>query len=149
MKFHGRLNVARLLGTLMAEHLATTLAAEPQAAPQLLVPVPLHRSRLRERGFNQALELARPIAHRLRIPIDLHSCRRTRATPAQALVAAKARRRNVMGAFRVTQNIPAHHVALVDDVMTTGHTAAALASALRRAGIETVSVWACARAASP
>jgi len=146
VKFHARLNVAHLLGTLMADHLATILSLDQHAAPELLIPVPLHRSRLRERGFNQALELTRPIAHRLRIPIDFTSCRRIRATPAQALVAAKARRRNVKGAFEVARYIEARHVALVDDVMTTGHTVGELAVTLCRAGVETVTVWACARA---
>jgi len=148
-KFHARLNVAHLLGTLMADHLARVLTLNQRPAPELLVPVPLHPSRLRERGFNQALELARPIARRLRIPIDFTSCRRIRATPAQALFAAKARRRNVKGAFRVLQDIKARHVVLVDDVLTTGHTAGELAVTLRRAGVETVTVWACARAGRP
>lgn len=149
MKFHARLNVAHLLGTLMADRLATAPTLDQGPTPELLIPVPLHRSRLRERGFNQALELARPIARRLRIPIDFTSCRRIRATPAQALVAAKARRRNVKGAFEVAGKIQARHVALVDDVMTTGHTAGELAVTLRRAGIETVTVWPCARAGQP
>jgi ComF family protein len=129
LKFHGRLVMARVLGDLMA----TALASEGAPWPQRLIPVPLHSTRLRARGFNQAVELARPIACRLGIPIDLHSCSRIRATAAQSSIPADQRRRNVRGAFRAHKPLQGH-VAIVDDVMTTGHTVEALARCTARSG---------------
>ena len=78
--------------------------------PEIIIPVPLHRTRLRERGFNQALEIARPIARSLDIPVDYKSCERVRKTPAQSLLPAAERRKNIKGAFRVTRPITARHV---------------------------------------
>ena len=114
--------------------------------PQALVPVPLHTGRLRERGYDQALELTRPLARRLGLPLRDDLLRRARATAAQSTLDAGQRRRNLRGAFAVRGHcaLPAH-VALVDDVMTTGATAHAAASALLRAGVARVDVWVCAR----
>jgi ComF family protein len=142
LKFHGRLNMARLLGELMVE----ALAGRDRPLPTLLIPVPLHRSRLRARGYNQALELARPLARRLRIALGHQYCARVRATQPQTELSAEQRRQNVHGAFRITRPLPARHVAIIDDVVTTGHTVEELAAALQRAGVETVEVWSCARA---
>jgi ComF family protein len=141
-KFRGKLAFGNVLGNLMAER----FASQESPRPERLVPVPLHPRRLRERGYNQAIELARPIARRLGIPLDLDTCRRIRPTAAQSLVAAAERARNVRGAFAVEGPV-CTHVAIVDDVMTTGHTVEALAKALRRHGAEQVEVWVCARAA--
>lgn len=139
-KFHGDLASTRLLATLMASALAEA------ERPQALVSVPLHAGRLRERGYDQALELARPLARRLGLPLRDDLLRRARATAAQSRLDARQRRRNLRGAFAVRANceLPAH-VALVDDVMTTGATAHAAASALLRAGVARVDVWVCAR----
>lgn len=139
-KFHGDLASARLLATLMA----TALAGAPR--PQALVPVPLHVARLRRRGYDQALELARPLARALSLPLRDDLLRRVRATAAQSRLDAATRRRNLRGAFavRAVDDLPAH-VALVDDVMTTGATVQAAALALRRAGVARVDVWVCAR----
>lgn len=142
LKFHRRLHLAPLLGALMAEHLAA------QERPQVLLPVPLHPARLRERGYNQALELARPLSRRLGLPIDLALCRRVRATAQQATLTARERRRNLRGAFAVTRRPEYAHVVLVDDVVTTGATVFELARMLRAAGVARVDVWACARAGS-
>jgi ComF family protein len=143
LKFNAKLHLATLLGELMAEHLhhaAGTL-------PELLIPVPLHTARLRERGFNQALELARPIARALQRPLDYRSCVRLRATQAQSLLPAKEKRANVKNAFGVVRPIEARHVAIIDDVMTTGHTVQELAGIVRKAGVERIDVWVLARAA--
>jgi len=113
--------------------------------PEIIIPVPLHRTRLRERGFNQALEIARPIARSLSIPVDYKSCERVRKTSAQSLLPAAERRKNIKGAFRVTRPIAARHVAILDDVMTTGHTVQELAATLRKAGVERIDVWVVAR----
>ncbi|MBI3343558.1 MAG: ComF family protein [Gammaproteobacteria bacterium] len=143
LKFQAQLHLARALGELLAEHLKDQM----QAMPEIIIPVPLHRSRLRERGFNQALEIARPIARGLSIPVDYKSCERVRKTSAQSLLPAAERRKNIKGAFRVTRPIAARHVAILDDVMTTGHTVQELAATLRKAGVERIDVWVLARAA--
>lgn len=142
MKFGQRLGYARLLGELMAESLV-----REQDLPGLIIPVPLHRGRLRQRGYNQALELARPVAKALGVMLDCRSCVRTRATASQVTLDAALRRRNVKGAFDLVRPPGHRHVAIVDDVMTTGSTVAELANLLRRAGIGRVDVWVCARAA--
>ncbi|MFC3815445.1 ComF family protein [Lysobacter sp. GCM10012299] len=140
VKFHGDLASARLLATLMARELADA------DRPQALVPLPLHRSRLRRRGYDQALELARPLANTLQLPLRDDLLHRRRATAAQSTLDVDARRRNVRDAFacRAGAALPAH-VAVIDDVMTTGATARAAALALRRAGVARVDVWVCAR----
>jgi ComF family protein len=144
-KFGGRLAIARVLGELLAERLAD--ARVPR--PGLVVPVPLHPHRERERGFNQARELARPIGRALGIAVDAELCARVRATPPQTGLDARARRRNLRGAFALYGPLRCTHVAIVDDVVTTGATAGALADALRRAGAERVELWAAARALPP
>ncbi|MDO1530366.1 ComF family protein [Fulvimonas sp. R45] len=118
--------------------------------PQLILPVPLHHARLRRRGYNQALELARPLARHCGVPLRHDVLQRLRATDAQTELDAAARRRNVRGAFAVRAGLalPAH-VAVLDDVMTTGATLAECARALKRAGVRRVDVWALARAPSP
>lgn len=117
------------------------------ARPQALLPVPLHRRRLRARGYNQARELARTLASGLDIPCAERLLLRTRATRAQTDLGARERRRNVRGAFAVRPGarLPTH-VALVDDVCTTGATLAECARTLRRGGVERVDVWVLARA---
>ena len=140
-KFRGRLNAARLLGHLLAE--AASLAAVP--LPQALIPVPLHPDRLAVRGYNQSVEIARVVGHSLGLPVDIVSCRRVLATPPQAGLDERARRRNIWGAFAARSSVPWAHVAILDDVMTTGSTAAELTRVLRRAGAARVDVWAAAR----
>lgn len=131
--------------------LAAQWQAEPvPALPALLLPVPLHRARLRQRGYNQALELARPLARRFGVPLRHDWLQRVRATSAQTELDAGHRRRNVRGAFalRAGAVLPAH-VAVLDDVMTTGATLAECARVLKRAGVVRVDVWALARAPAP
>ena len=139
-KFHQDLAAGRLLAQLMAQSLA---GADP---PQALLPIPLHRARLRQRGYDQALELARPLARALRLPLLSDALLRRRATAPQSELDAARRRRNLRGAFvvRPGARLPPH-VALVDDVMTTGATLHAAADALRRAGVARVDAWVCAR----
>lgn len=132
--------------------LSTLWQAEPRTVmlPDLIVPVPLHRSRLRQRGYNQALELARPLAKAFGIPLRYDLLQRLRATAAQTELDAVSRRRNVRGAFalRAGTVLPAHAV-ILDDVMTTGTTLAECSRVLRGAGVQRVDVWALARAPSP
>lgn len=141
LKFHGHLAAARLLGGLLSE----VLERQGGPLPECIIPVPLHPTRLRERGFNQALELARPVARRLGIPILADGVKRIRLTPAQSQLDLNARRENLRGAFFLSRAIQARHVAIFDDVITTGTTASELALTLQRAGIEKIEVWACAR----
>lgn len=137
-KFHADLAAGRLLADLMRERLADA------GRPEALVPLPLHASRLRRRGYDQALELARPLAHGLQLPLDAGRLERQRATAPQSELDAATRRRNLRGAFRARDGVP-RHVALVDDVMTTGATVHAAVQALRQAGSVRVDVWVCAR----
>lgn len=139
LKFHASLACARLLGECMAA------SASHWPRPQALIAIPLHPSRLRQRGYDQALELARPLAQRLRLPLRDELLRRVRATSAQSRLDAPARRRNLRAAFRAGGRDLPRHVALVDDVMTTGATLHAAADALQRAGVQRVDAWVCAR----
>jgi len=140
-KFHRDLAGGRLLAQLMAH------ACAGCDRPDALVPVPLHRARLRQRGYDQALELARPLSALLQLPLHAGALRRIRATAAQSRLDARTRRRNLHGAFQVDDRRPLPaHVVLVDDVMTTGATLQAAAAALRHAGVERVDAWVCARA---
>lgn len=145
LKFRGRLAHARLLGELLAEHLAAHLVA----LPDVIVPVPLHPRRQRTRGFNQSVELARPVSRRLGVPLHAAGARRLRDTAAQTGLASRARRDNLRGAFAADPALCGLHVAIVDDVVTTGHTVVALARALRGAGAARVDVWCVARALAP
>ena len=141
LKFGSHYKNARLLGMLLAEHLK-----QSAERPDLILPVPLHKSRYRSRGFNQAIEIARTVAKELQIPLDLTSCRRHRDTLHQSQLPAKKRRKNLKNAFSVVKPIHARHIAIVDDVMTTGSTAHELACVLKKAGVSRVDVWVCARA---
>jgi ComF family protein len=149
LKFRRDIPMARVLGMLMAR----ALRAADRPLPQCLVPLPLHVSRYRERGFCQTTEIARHIVRRLRrpdgscLPLRRDLLHRVRATRAQSGLAAAERARNLEGAFaaRRTDTAP-DHVALLDDVLTTGRTAQAAVNALQAAGIRKVELWCCARA---
>lgn len=112
---------------------------------EAVVPVPLHWSRHGERGFNQAAELARPLARRLGLPL-WQGARRARATPPQSGLAERERHRNLAAAFVVRGQAPCRSALIVDDVITTGATVHQLGRVLRRAGIKRLAVVAVARA---
>lgn len=141
LKFNGRLQYARLISQLMARQIEQ--CSEP--SPELLIPVPQHVARTRERGFNQALELARILSKQFTINIDFRSCQRVRLTRAQSSLGAARRHANVKQAFSLAKPLTAHHVAIVDDVMTTGNTVNALARILKKSGVKVVNVWVAAR----
>jgi len=143
LKYHGQLAIAPVLGECLAE----AVAAAPR--PDRLIAMPLHAARIRERGFNHATEIARTVAKKLALPLDLASCRRIRDTPPQMGLKHDARRRNVRGAFACTGEIRGQHIALVDDVMTTGTSLDELAATLKQAGAGQVSCWVVARTLLP
>lgn len=142
LKFRGERAYARVLGTLLGQ----ARAALPHPLPQLVVPVPLHVARLRRRGFNQAAEIARHAARVAGVPVAPLALARTVATAEQSALDLEARRANVRGAFRVPSPRMPLHVALVDDVVTTGSTAREAARVLREAGARRVELWAAAHA---
>ena len=144
-KFGGRRGLAAPLGDLIAE---LGLGALPGAAPDLLVPVPLHRRRARERGYNQSALLAMRVARAWGLPVAHDALARIAPTRPQTELDAAARRGNVRGAFaaRRPEAVAGRHVLLVDDVFTTGATAAECARCLVGAGAEAVGVLTLARA---
>jgi len=134
LKFRGELALASLLGEMLREKIALETA-------DLVVPVPLSYARLRGRGYNHALEIARHLGR----SIDFELCVRERDTPAQMDLPYDERRRNVRGAFRCTRALAGESVAVVDDVMTTGATLDEIASVLKTAGAARVVNWVVAR----
>lgn len=131
----------------IASVLADLLAASVETAelPDYIVPMPLHPARLHERGFNQALEIARGVSRHLRVPLLPDVCRRIRDTPSQTGLPWKERGKNILNAFSCETNLAGKHVALLDDVMTTGATLNELAKVLRKGGVASVSAWVVAR----
>ncbi len=127
LKFHQDLAAAQLLGKLLADHLPT---APPDS---LVIPVPLHRKRLAERGYNQALEIARPLRQRGYL-LKPQYCRRHKPTHAQSDLPASRRRANLSDAFSASPQVRGQNVTLIDDVLTTGATLNELAATLKRAG---------------
>lgn len=144
LKFQGRLNYGPLLADLMRAGLKPE---RPQ--PEILLPAPLHSKRLQERGFNQAAEVTRWLSKRLEIPWSADLLQRVRYTKAQSGLDRKQRHQNVRGSFLFRPDINYRHIAIIDDVVTTGATAEAMASAVKAEGIETVEIWALARTPEP
>lgn len=139
-KYHGALELTDWFARALEREVANL------PAPDLLLPMPLHPARLAERGFNQAAEIARRLAPRLGIPWSATGVRRLRDTPPQAGLNLRARRGNLRGAFGCDLDLHGRHVALLDDVMTSGASLHELARAARQAGATRVSAWVVARA---
>lgn len=138
-KYHNGLYLTSFLGQLMlnAWHL------KPRGSP-CFIPVPMHPQRLKLRGFNQAAVLTRYLARTLKAPFDLSSCQKIINTAPQASLDGEARQKNLRHAFQA-KPIAYSHVVLIDDLLTTGNTANALAYVLKKAGVERVDIWCCAR----
>lgn len=149
-KHQARWPYGRLLGERLAHHLEHAFA-DGLPRPDLLLPVPLARRRLRQRGFNQAQMLADWLSRPLGIATDARVLDRVLDTPAQQQLDAATRRRNLRQAFAISTaaDVKGRHLALVDDVLTTGATAEALARLLKRAGAERVDVYCLARTPKP
>lgn len=138
-KYGGRLALARPLGAALAQRVARDV--------DVIVPMPLARGRLAERGFNQALEIARVVTATTRTALLPDACRKVAETPPQAALPWKDRARNVRRAFVCDADLSGRKVAVVDDVLTTGATLNELARVLLRAGAASVRGWIVARTA--
>lgn len=141
-KFAAAFDQGRLLGRLMAHRLKQRGAP----MPDLVIPVPIPRRKLLTRGFNQTQELARALRHVMKLNLASDAVRLQRTPQEQIGQTAAQRRRNLRGAFQVERDLSGLHVALLDDVMTTGATLDALAGAARKAGAAKIEAWALARA---
>lgn len=136
-KYGGRLSIVPALAEILKKQ-------TPQSA-DLIVPMPLSPMRLRERGFNQALELARAAGSALEAPVDAALCVKSRETPPQTRLPWKQRRKNIRGAFVVLGDVTGLDIVVVDDVLTSGATMNELARNLKRAGAASVTGWVVAR----
>jgi ComF family protein len=146
LKYEGALANARVFGTRMVMQ-ALREQGGPWRAAALVVPMPLHPSRLVERGFNQSHEIARVVSRLLDLRLAARGLRRVRATAPQVGLSRQERAGNLNGAFAADPSLVAgQHVVLIDDVVTTGSTATEAASTLRAAGAESIAIWAVARA---
>ncbi len=142
-KYEGAIDLDRPLSSLLADSVAVAL---PDFRADLIVPVPLHPARLRERTYNQALLLARRMGRRTGIPVSPRLLERTRPTPAQQGLSATQRRRNLRGSFAMRSGLDGESVLLVDDVMTTGATARECSRVLMAGGAGRVAVAVLGRA---
>lgn len=141
LKFTGTPSLAPALARLL---LLRILAARREGRIQLpdtLVSVPLHHTRAWRRGYNQSALIATPLAHWLGRKYSSFAIKRIRSSPAQHTLTAKERKRNLKGIFRVEIPVAGRHMAIVDDVVTTGSTVAEIARLLKRQGAATVQVW--------
>ena len=132
-----------MLSQILAKKYKTTLLNRP--APHLLLPVPLHKNRLKLRGFNQAAEIAQAVSDACHIKTNTRACYRSKDNVAQKSLPAHLRKDNVQHVFRLNRNFNGYRIAIVDDVITTGSTAAALAELLRQNGASYIEVIALAR----
>lgn len=143
LKYRDQLILAKPLGQLLG---AAVTRAPTAFIPHGIVPVPLHPQRLRQRCYNQALEVARPLARQLGVPLHATLLQRTRNTPPQQGLSAMERRRNLRNAFALTSKALPASVLLVDDVMTTGATLRECSRILRAGGVKAVQVAVVGRA---
>ena len=133
----------------MAERLQLIYADREK--PEIIIPVPLHKKRLKERGFNQSVQIALPISKKLDIKINTSICRRIKNTKAQSLISVEKRKNNVKNAFEVNfksrkpRDLKSKHIAIIDDVITTGNTVKNLKKTLLDAGFSKIDVWCCAK----
>ena len=140
LKYGGQLAVAPYLAAVLAARVVS-------ANVDLLLPMPLHPHRLRERGFNQAVQLAAALGRSLQLPVDRRAARRLRPTPPQVGLSLRERQRNLKGVFTVeAQAVGGRRIALIDDVMTSGTSLDELAQACLKAGAASVEAWVVARA---
>jgi len=140
-KFHEKLYLYRIFSHLLVEK----IQQQNNPLPECIIPVPLHRYRLQERGFNQALEIAKGVAKELNIPIDHSCCERVKYTLPQSSIPANERQRNVKHAFILTREVNYQHIAIIDDVVTTGSTVNELSRIFKKAGVKKIDIWCIAK----
>lgn len=145
LKFNQQLIYAKTFGTLLALAVRNEWYKN-RPLPDRLIPVPLHPERLKERGFNQSIEIGRHLSHELGLIMDTHSVTRIKTTQAQSGLTRTARQQNIRGAFHCQTRFDGLHVVILDDVVTTGQTVTELSQVLQRQGAATIDVWCCARA---
>ncbi len=144
LKFQHKLLHAQLLGELFAAKICSDWYPS-QRLPDAILPVPLHPARLRARGYNQAVELARPIARAFQLPLLIRACERRKATAPQTALTAIARQQNLENAFILRESIAGRYLAVLDDVITTGSTVGELCRMLQNQGANRIDVWCLAR----
>jgi ComF family protein len=140
LKYHSQLPLAPMLAKKLLDRI--------DEIPDLVIPMPLHPVKLKDRGFNQASLIATPIARKLGVPLNETACHRLRNTPSQTSLPWCERERNVRDAFDCTLDLSGKHIALVDDVLTSGASMNELARAVQKWGANKISVWVAARATS-
>jgi ComF family protein len=145
LKFKHALMNARILGEILANHIQKKWYLQ-KSLPDYIIPVPLHPNRLKERGFNQALEMARPIAKIIKRPIQYKNIHRVKSTFAQATLNAVERHHNMQEAFIIDLDLSHRYIAVIDDVITTGETLLSFCKMLKQAGAQKIDIWCCARA---
>lgn len=143
-KYKESLHLANTFASLFIRNVLDT-APNNHARIDLIMPMPMHNERLKQRGFNQALEIARLISKHRQVKLDFTSCPRTRLTPPQASLPLKERIKNIQGVFECHQDLQGLNIALLDDVMTTGASLNELAKTLKQAGAAHVECWVIAR----
>ena len=143
LKFYQQLTYAKAFSQLFLDRIKSHWYRD-RALPDLIVPMPLHRIRLRQRGFNQAVEIAKPLAKQLSLPLDLTGIVRIKPTLAQSALSAKARKQNMRRAFAAKRCYTGLNIAVLDDVITTGHTMTAFCQVLKQYGARHIDVWCCA-----
>lgn len=139
LKYHGRLEIADLAGKYLAQRVTGI------AAPDLIVPMPLHPHRLQERGFNQAIEISRTVSRLINVPYAPDGAQRIRMTEPQAGLPLDRRAKNMRNAFASATEVTGKRIAIVDDVMTSGASMHELAKTLKAAGAAAVECWVVAR----
>ncbi|MDB6096391.1 MAG: competence protein [Francisellaceae bacterium] len=144
LKFSKKLYFGHILGELLLNQIPVWYKNED--LPDMVIPVPLHSERIKKRGFNQSYELLLPLKKSKILPIQIAGILRHKSTRAQALLNKEFRIQNLKNAFTVTQDFTGKHIALLDDVVTTGCTVKAIASLLKEKGAERVDIWCIARA---
>jgi ComF family protein len=138
-KYNDMLHLANVFAKIFHQHHKTPHSID------LVIPMPMHPQRLQERGFNQALEIARYLAKQFKIEVNYQTCQRIKLTPPQAGLPLKERIKNVRGVFECKQPLQGLNIVIVDDVMTTGASMNELASTLKKAGAAHVECWVIAR----
>src|SRR3990167_7332145 len=136
LKFQQNLMIAALLSRYWIHY----FLLHPTQLPELIIPVPLHYQRLKKRGFNQALEIAKPVGKYFGIPVDVSACVKVKNTEAQSSLSAKKRQNNIKNAFILTRTIKENHVAILDDVMTTGNTVSEISVLMKNSGAKSINI---------